>query len=203
MSSTESKALPKRLKLFGIVVVLVVLGILGEVIIKPARVNFAQTDTSLMKPPRDEIVPNWLLVLLSVLVIPGWPWFDPSPSPSPSPSPPSSSQLIPRFIISISRKHFCWRFALKTLALNLYTCLITMILTDCGKLFFGALRPVWITNCKADTSSLSNPSQTYISQDLCADTNSLDQLRRSFPSGHSSVSMAAASFAVVSPEAPL
>lgn len=165
--------------LFGIASLLFEFGML----LKPRSVGFIRDDPNISKPYFEkETVPTWLLLVIFL---------------------PSS--LIVIFIGETCFKASKWvKSWYKALLIYLHITLVflfglvsTNFVTVLGKIFVGALRPDFLSRCIPNYELIS-PSQKFITENICTGVASvIEEGRKSFPSGHSSISWYCAVFIVL------
>jgi phosphatidate phosphatase len=124
---------------------------------------------------RPSTVPSWALLVIALLV----------------------PLLAVAFAAPLPRWTAFWRVA----RIALLGAFATALVTDTAKNASGRLRPYFLVACDLDVSRLPSPSnashipQMLLGEDVCRGQQAeMDEARRSFPSGHASLSFYGAGF---------
>ena len=144
------------------------------VFVNPVANDFLLNDKSLHKPKKPDAVADEMLIGFCTVVMP-----------------------LYVFILCYCMESK-WRLSLKSAGLlfwaHLVEFFIVLFITDFIQIVFGRLRPTFISVCKPPSIPAADFVE-YSSQDICTgDLAAIMKERRSFPSGHSTLSMTSAIF---------
>jgi len=165
--------------------------IIVESIIKPNKRGFYCYDSTINKPYKSQTVPTQFLavmLIVGVIMIVLIEIVNYSRSSGKHKVCPDDNNKVQVFgLISLRN---CILRCFNRVGFFLIGCAFVLCVTGLGKLMVGRLRPHFLTVCRPDYTKINCTSMNnYILADVCTgDEEKVWEGRKSFPSGHSSIS---------------